>query len=63
MDELAGPGALATPDTVLAVLAAWTQMFGLIGFEITNQTRNVVTDHTALYDALVRRLAHQIGLR
>jgi AcrR family transcriptional regulator len=59
----AGPDALATPDTVLAVLAAWTQMFGLIGFEITNQTRNAVTDHEALFDALVRRLAHHIGLR
>src|SRR5690606_28397247 len=53
----------ATPETVLAVLAAWTQMFGLIGFEITNQTRNAVQDHTALFDATVRRLAHQIGLR
>lgn len=58
-----GPEALATPETVLAVLAAWTQMFGLIGFEITNQTRNAVSDHAALFDALVRRLAHQIGLR
>lgn len=55
--------ALAAPDTVLAVLTAWTQMFGLIGFEITNQTRNVVTDHEALFDAAVRRLAHHIGLR
>jgi AcrR family transcriptional regulator len=53
----------ATPDAVLAVLTAWTQMFGLIGFEITNQTRNMVTDHTALFDAIVRRLGHHIGLR
>lgn len=51
------------PDAVLAVLTAWTQMFGLISFEITNQTREVVHDHTALFDATVRRLAHQIGLR
>ena len=51
------------PETVLAVVAAWTQMFGLIGFEITNQTRNAVTDHRALFDATVRRLAHHIGLR
>lgn len=51
------------PETVLAVLTAWTQMFGLIGFEITNQTRNAVTDHRALFDATVRRLAHHIGLR
>jgi AcrR family transcriptional regulator len=51
------------PDTVLAVLTAWTQMFGLIGFEITNQTRNAVTDHAALFDATVHRLANHIGLR
>lgn len=51
------------PATVLAFLAAWTQMFGLIGFELTNQTRNVVTDHAALFDASVRRLGHQMGLR
>jgi AcrR family transcriptional regulator len=51
------------PETVLAVLTAWTQMFGLIGFEITNQTRNAVQDHDALFDATVRRLAHHIGLR
>lgn len=53
----------AEPEAVLAVLTAWTQMFGLIGFEITNQTRGVVEDHQALFDATVRRLAHQIGLR
>lgn len=51
------------PETVLAVIAAWTQMFGLIGFEITNQTRNVVHDHGGLFDATVRRLGHHIGLR
>ena len=61
--SLTGNDALATPDAVLAVLTAWTQMFGSIGFEITNQTRNMVTDHTALFDAFVRRLGHHIGLR
>jgi AcrR family transcriptional regulator len=51
------------PAVVLAFLVAWTQLFGLITFELTNQTRNVVTDHEALFDASVRRLGHQIGLR
>ena len=51
------------PPTVLAFLAAWTQMFGLISFELTNQTRNVVTDHAALFDATVRLLGHHVGLR
>jgi AcrR family transcriptional regulator len=63
LSDITGTELPATPDTVLAVLTAWTQMFGLIGFEITNQTRNVVTDHSALFDAIIRRLAHHIGLR
>lgn len=50
-------------DTVAAFIAAWTQMYGLISFEITNQTRNLVTDTDALFDLTVRRLAHQMGLR
>lgn len=50
-------------DLVLAVIAAWTQMFGLIGFEVTSQTRGFVHDDEALFDATVRRLAHHIGLR
>lgn len=64
LDRLADVTGQAVPaETVVAVLAAWTQMFGLIGFEITNQTRGVVTEHAALFDATVRRLAHHIGLR
>lgn len=56
-------GAAVEPEAALAFLIAWTQLFGLISFELTNQTRNVVTDHEALFDASVRRLGHQIGLR
>ena len=48
---------------VLGFLVAWTQMFGLIGFEITNQTRNMVTAHASLFDATVRLQALQLGLR
>lgn len=58
-----GEPALSAPETLVAVFAAWTQMFGLIGFEITNQTRNVVEDHETLFDVTTRRLAHHIGLR
>ncbi len=61
-EELSAGPALSA-DAVLVFLTAWTQMFGLIGFEITNQTRNMVSEHEALFDATVRRLAHQLGLR
>lgn len=49
--------------TVIAFLTAWTQMFGLISFELTSQTRNVVEDHAGLFETIVRRLGYQLGLR
>ena len=49
--------------TVAAFVAAWTQLYGLISFEITNQTRGFVTETDALFEVTVRRLAHRIGLR
>lgn len=51
------------PEVVLGFLAAWTQMFGMIGFEITGQTRNSVTDHPPIFEATTRLAARQIGLR
>ncbi len=48
--------------TLLAVLLAWTQLFGLLSFEIFNQTRGVVTDHRALFDAATGAMAEAIGL-
>jgi AcrR family transcriptional regulator len=52
-----------TPSAVLAVLAAWAQLFGLLSFELSNQTRGVVTDHAALFEAIARLGARSIGLR
>lgn len=49
-------------DTVLDVLAAWTQLFGLLSFELFSQTRGMVTHHRELFDACARRMAAQIGL-
>lgn len=47
---------------VLDVLIAWSQLFGLVSFELFSQTRGVVEHHEALFDAAVRRLATSIGL-
>jgi AcrR family transcriptional regulator len=52
----------APPSVVLAVLAAWSQLFGLVTFELFGQTRGVVDDHAALFEATSRRMARQIGL-
>ena len=51
------------PTAMVAFLAAWTQLFGLIGFELTNQTRGMVDDHAALFDATARLGAGWLGLR
>ncbi len=51
-----------SPATAVAVLAAWTQLFGLLTFELTNQTRGVVDDHEALFTTTARLGAATIGL-
>jgi AcrR family transcriptional regulator len=51
-----------TPVVLVAVLAAWTQLFGLLSFELSNQTRGVVEDHAALFEATTRLGALSIGL-
>ena len=51
------------PDEVLVVMiAAWTQLFGLVSFELFGQTRNVVVEHAALFDATLATMAAVIGL-
>lgn len=49
------------PSVLVAVLAAWTQLFGLLSFELSNQTRGVVDDHAALFAATARLGARSIG--
>ena len=63
LERLAGIVDLRVPSSVLlATLAAWTQLFGLLSFELSNQTRGVVEDHAALFEATVRLGALSIGL-
>lgn len=51
-----------TDELTLAVIAGWTQLFGLLSFELTNQTRGVVKHHRDLFDSSARLMATQIGL-
>jgi hypothetical protein len=39
------------------------QLFGLLGFELTNQTRGLVEDHAALFEAATRSMGAALGLR
>jgi AcrR family transcriptional regulator len=49
--------------TTLAIITAWTQLFGLLTFELFGQTRNVVADDEALFRAAATAMAASIGLR
>ena len=48
--------------TTLAMLTAWTQLFGLLTFELFGQTRNLVADDEALFRAAASAMAASIGL-
>jgi len=50
------------PDALARALTAWTQLFGSISFELFGQTRNVITDHDALFETSTRAMAAHIGL-
>jgi len=51
------------PDDVLVrVLAAWTQLFGLVSFELFGQTANVIEAHDELLVATAATTARLIGL-
>jgi AcrR family transcriptional regulator len=50
-------------EVLVALLAAWTQLFGLVSFELFGQTKNVIEHHAALFDATVLAMARNVGLR
>lgn len=50
-------------DVAFRAITAWTQLFGMISFELFNQTRGMVTDDTALFDDAATAMARFVGLR
>ena len=53
----------ADDATTLAIIVAWTQLFGLLTFELFGQTRNLVADDEALFHAAATAMAASISLR
>jgi AcrR family transcriptional regulator len=47
---------------VLAMLLAWTQLFGLLGFELFGQTKGIVDDHGAFFVECARAMGASVGL-
>jgi AcrR family transcriptional regulator len=48
--------------TLLAMLIAWTQLFGLLTFELFGQTKNFVADDELLFRDAAATMARRIGL-
>ena len=49
-------------ETLLALLLAWSQLFGLLTFELFGQTRNFVHDDERLFADAAATMAHHLGL-
>lgn len=63
LERLAGLVGDELPVGLLfATLLAWTQLFGLLSFELFGQTRGVVEDHEAFFAAAVAAMAGRAGL-
>ncbi|MBO8194719.1 TetR/AcrR family transcriptional regulator [Streptomyces oryzae] len=63
-ERLVGDLGVQLPAAVAAeAVAAWSQLFGLVSFELFGQFTNVVAAREAFFDHAVERLADQVGLR
>jgi AcrR family transcriptional regulator len=51
------------PEVAVAMVAAWAQLFGLVGFELFGQFNKVVEDRETFFRHAVTGLAHGVGLR
>ncbi|GAA3879744.1 TetR/AcrR family transcriptional regulator [Streptomyces lacrimifluminis] len=50
------------PEVTMALVAAWAQVYGLIGFELFGQFNRVVEDRETFFRYSVSRIAHEVGL-
>ncbi len=63
LERLRGLIDLDVSDAVLVTtLLAWTQLFGLLSFELFSQTRGVVTAHDLFFETAASTMAATIGL-
>ncbi|MFF7972546.1 WHG domain-containing protein [Streptomyces sp. NPDC007905] len=50
------------PEAAAALVAAWAELFGLVGFELFGQFHRVVEDRETFFRHAAVRLAHGVGL-
>jgi AcrR family transcriptional regulator len=64
--DLTALAALIAPGveeaTVISTVLGWTQLFGLLGFELFGQTRGLVSDHRAMFVTAAHQMGAVIGL-
>ncbi|WP_178854878.1 WHG domain-containing protein, partial [Streptomyces acidiscabies] len=49
------------PGVAAALVAAWAQLYGLVGFELFGQFHRVVEDRDPFFHEAATRLAHGVG--
>ena len=52
----------ASDAQMLAAMNAWTQLFGLVSFEVFGQTRGLIDDHEAFLRESATAMATRVGL-
>ncbi|WP_432058766.1 TetR/AcrR family transcriptional regulator [Streptomyces sp. bgisy022] len=50
------------PEVAVAMVAAWAQLFGLVGFELFGQFNRIVEDRERFFRHAAGQLAHSVGL-
>ncbi|MBG0857224.1 TetR/AcrR family transcriptional regulator [Streptomyces spinoverrucosus] len=50
------------PEVVVTLVAAWSQLYGLVGFEVFGQFTRIVEDREPFFRHAVGQLAHTVGL-
>ncbi|MER5183785.1 TetR/AcrR family transcriptional regulator [Streptomyces sp. NPDC002896] len=50
------------PEVVAALVAAWAQLYGLVGFEVFGQFHRVVEDRAVFFSHAAAQLAYSVGL-
>ncbi|NBE50458.1 TetR/AcrR family transcriptional regulator [Streptomyces boluensis] len=50
------------PAVMVALTAAWSQVFGLVSFEVFGQFNRIVEDRAAFFEQAVSQLAGSVGL-
>ncbi|MCX3062220.1 TetR/AcrR family transcriptional regulator [Streptomyces beihaiensis] len=50
------------PEVAAALVAAWAQLYGLLGFELFGQFNRVVEERAVFFEQAVTRLAQGVGL-